>query len=168
MWKDKFFAVVDRSQVRKNKAEKCYSPSKTQSLLCENSLRNVRPHASLVFSLLCSDRALEMGHPRFTGRVRGFISLGPLGTIFCLDLACKENSHSSNPDPEMETSKHEGGSGKQRCKERRDGRKPPLVRATRKVAVLAVWEAPAQSWGLYLREINQNRQILSNLIGSFV
>lgn len=110
--------------------------------LCENGLRNVHPHASLVFSLLCADRAVEMGHPRFTGRVRSFTSSGPLGPISCLDLACKENSRPSQADIEVEPSKHTGrtetGRNKE-CKEGREGRsdggRPPLVRAATALAV---------------------------------
>lgn len=101
-----------------------YSPSKTQGFVCENGLRNVHPHASLVFSLRCADRAEEMGHPRFTGRVRSFTSLAPLGPISCLDLACKENSRPSQPDSEVEPSKHTGRTetgGNEECKGRREG-----------------------------------------------
>lgn len=93
----------------------------------ENSLRNVHPHASLVFSLLslrCTDRAVVMGHPRFTGRVRSFTSLGPLGPISCLDLACKENSRPSQSDSEVEPSKHTGRmetGGNEECKGGRGG-----------------------------------------------
>lgn len=110
--------------------------------MCENGLRNVHPHASLVFSLPCADRAVEMGHPRFTGRVRSFTSSGPLGPISCLDLACKENSRPSQPDTEVEPSKHTGRTETGRneeCKEGRegwsDGGRPPLVRAAAALAV---------------------------------
>lgn len=92
--------------------------------MCENGLRNVHPHASLVFSLLCADRAVEMGHPRFTGRVRSFTSSGPLGPISCLDLAYKENSRPSHPDSEVEPSKHTGRmetGGNEECKGGREG-----------------------------------------------
>jgi len=88
--------------------------------------------------LLCADRAVEMGHPRFTGRVRSFTSLGPLGTISCLDLACKENSRLSQPDSEVEPSKHAGRmetGGKKECKGRWEGRRPPLARAATALAV---------------------------------
>lgn len=81
-----------------------------------------------------------MGHPRFTGRVRSFTSLGPVGPISCLDLACKENSSPSLPDSEVEPSKHTGRmetGGNEECKEGgRDGGRPPLVRAA--TAALAV------------------------------
>lgn len=106
--------------------------------MCENGLKNVRPHASLVFSLLCADRAVEMGHPRFTGCVRGFASLGPLGPISCLDLACKENSRPSQPDSEVEPSKHTGRTetgGNEEFKGGRDGGRPPLARAAAALAV---------------------------------
>ncbi|KAJ4935190.1 hypothetical protein JOQ06_016726, partial [Pogonophryne albipinna] len=89
---------VDRSPVQDE--GQYYSPSKTRGFVCENGLRNVHPHASLVFSLLCADRAVEMGHPRFTGCVRSLTSSGPLGPISCLDLACKENSRRSQADSE--------------------------------------------------------------------
>lgn len=92
--------------------------------MCENCLRNVHPHASLVFSLLRADRAVEMGHPRFTGRVRSFTSSGPLGPISCLDLACKENSRPSQADSEVEPSKHPGRTetgGNEECKGGRSG-----------------------------------------------
>ncbi|KAM7399504.1 hypothetical protein PAMP_018771 [Pampus punctatissimus] len=66
-----------------------------------------------------TDRAVEMGHPRFTVRVRSFTSSGPLGPISCLDLACKENSRPSQPDSEVEPSKHTGRmetGGNEECK----------------------------------------------------
>ncbi|KAK9520691.1 hypothetical protein VZT92_020562 [Zoarces viviparus] len=121
-WKGRIFAEVDSSQRRA--AARYYSPSKTRGFVCENGLRNVRPHASLVFSLLRADRALEMGHPRFTGRVTSFTSSGPPGPISCLDLACKENSRPSQPDSEVEPSKHTGRTetgGNEECKGRREG-----------------------------------------------
>lgn len=92
--------------------------------MCENSLRNVHPHASLTFSLLRTDRGVEMGHPRFTGCVRSLTSLGPLGPISCLDLACKENSRPSKADSEVEPSKHTGRTetgGNEECKGGRVG-----------------------------------------------
>ncbi|CAB1435674.1 unnamed protein product [Pleuronectes platessa] len=88
-------------------------------IVCENGQRNVHPHASLAFSLLHTDLAVEMGHPRFTGRVRSFTSSGPPGPISCLDLACKENSRPSQPDSEVEPSKHTGRTetgGNEECK----------------------------------------------------
>lgn len=110
--------------------------------MCENGLRNVHPHASLVFSLLRADRAVEMGHPRFTGSVRSFTSSGPLGPISCLDLACKENSRPSQADSEVEPSKHTGRmetGGNEECKGGRqgwrDGGRPPLARAAAALAV---------------------------------
>lgn len=109
----------------------------------ENSLRNVHPHASLVFSLLlslvCAVQAVVMGHRRFTGRVRSLTSLGPLGPISCLDLACKENSRPSQPDSEVEPSKHTGRmetSGNEECKGGRDG----------ETEGGHLWRGPPQLW----------------------
>lgn len=65
-----------------------------------------------------------MGHPRFTGCVRSLTSLGPLGPISCLDLACKENSRPSKADSEVEPSKHTGRTetgGNEECKGGRVG-----------------------------------------------
>lgn len=131
---------MDRSPVQDE--GQYYSPSKTRGFVCENGLRNVHPHASLVFSLLCADRAVEMGHPRFTGCVRSLTSSGPLGPISCLDLACKENSRRSQADSEVEPSKHAGRTetgGKRNVKGGRvgwsDGGRPPLARAATALAV---------------------------------
>ncbi len=114
-WKDRLFAEVDSSLVRKEGQRSVILRAKPRGLC----VRNVHPHASLVFSLLRADRAVEMGHPRFTGRVRSFTSSGPLGPISCLDLACKENSRPSQPDSEVEPSKHTGRTetgGNEECK----------------------------------------------------
>lgn len=76
-WKERVFCQGGQLSSQKGEAAKYYSPSKTPGLVCENGLRNVHPHASLAFSLLRAHRAVEMGRPRFTGRVRGFTSSGP-------------------------------------------------------------------------------------------
>lgn len=116
---DSLFAEVDSSLVKKEGQQGIILQAKTQGFVCENGLRNVHPHASLLFSLLCADRAVAMGHPRFTGRVRSFTSSGPLGPISCLDLTYKENSRPSQPDSEVEPSKHTGRmktGGNEECK----------------------------------------------------
>lgn len=139
---ERLFAEVDSSLVRKEGQQSIILQAKPRGFVCENSLRNVHPHASLVFSLLRADRAVEMGHPRFTGRVRSFTSSGPLGPISCLDLACKENSRPSQPDSEVEPSKHTGRTetgGNEEFKGGRwgwrDGERPPLARACAALAV---------------------------------
>lgn len=109
--------------------------------VCANSPRNVHPHASLVFSLLHTDRAVEMGRPRFTGRVRGFTSSGPLGTISCLDLGLQGKQPSLTVwqwGGAIQTLWEDGDWWKRRNvgKRGREGRRPPLDKAT---AALVFW-----------------------------
>lgn len=104
-------------------------------------------------------------NPRFTGHARSFTSLGPLGPIPCLDLACKENSRPSQPDSEVEPSKHtcrtETGGNKE-CKTVREAWRE----ATKPAAALGGqffiltemklegWvHGETESWLLYLCEV---------------